>query len=70
MLAKSRLMGVVSSWESLIIIGWDKEPLVWMVEVIEVRPVVEGRAMIDVRNRRTGVGCSGNEACWLSWLMA
>ena len=69
-MAKSRLMGVVSSGESLIIIGWDKEPLVWMVEVIEVRPVVGGRALIDVRNRRTGVGYSGNEACWLSWLMA
>ena len=69
-LVKSRLMSVVSSGESLIIISWDEEPLVWMMEVIKVRLVVGGRALIDVRNRRTGVGCLGTEACWCSWLMA
>ena len=40
-LAKSKVMGLVSTGESLIIIGWSEEPFVWIVQVIEVRPDVE-----------------------------
>ena len=55
-LAKLRVMGLVSTGESSIIIGWSKEPFVWIVEVIEVSPDVEGAVLVGVRKRRTGLG--------------
>jgi len=53
MLAKSRVMGWVSTGESLIMIGWSNEPFVWIVEVIEVSSDVEGAVLVGVRKRRT-----------------
>ena len=55
-LAKSRVMGLVSTGESLIIICWSEKPSVWIVEVIEVRPEVEGAVLVGIRKRRTGLG--------------
>ena len=70
MLAKSRVMGWLSTGESLIIIGWSNEPFVWIVEVIEVSPDVKGAVLVGVRKRRTGLTWSELEACWRSFVIA
>ena len=70
MLAKSRVVGWVFSGESVIIIGWSKEPIVWIVDVIEVSPDVKGAVLVGVRKRCTGLSWSESEACWRSFVMA